>query len=81
LICGDADVAEWDGRMGVTYRQLMQRLSSDNQIAVRQQQREWIKQRDAVCRLPVRGSSMDEIAATKPCVLQMIRQRLAQLGG
>jgi uncharacterized protein YecT (DUF1311 family) len=81
LLCADADLAEWDGRLGAAYRQWMQRLSTENQITLRQQQREWIKQRDAACKLPARGARMDDIVATKPCVLQMTRQRLAQLGG
>jgi len=36
LLCADADLAEWDGKLGTAYRQAMQRLSAGDQIAVRQ---------------------------------------------
>jgi uncharacterized protein YecT (DUF1311 family) len=80
LLCADADLAEWDGRMGKLYRNKMARLSGDDQHLLRQRQRDWIKNRDSYCKVPKAGNwSPEEMAPEKPCILEMIKQRVAEL--
>jgi uncharacterized protein YecT (DUF1311 family) len=83
LLCADADVALWDGRMGQVYRQRMQQLggwgSQQGQVLF-QKQIAWLKLRDSTCRVPRSGSwSAMDLAPAKPCILQMTKQRLTEL--
>jgi uncharacterized protein YecT (DUF1311 family) len=83
LLCADADLALWDGRMGQVYKQKMQQLGGrqgqQGQI-LRQKQIEWLKIRDSNCRVPKAGnwSAMD-LAPAKPCILQITKQRVTEL--
>jgi uncharacterized protein YecT (DUF1311 family) len=80
LLCADADLAEWDGRMGQTYQRKMSGLSSNGQAALRQRQRDWLKIRDATCNVPKTGNwNVGDLAPAKPCILQMMKQRVAEL--
>jgi uncharacterized protein YecT (DUF1311 family) len=80
LLCADADLAEWDGRMGQIYQRKLRQLSSDDQRSFRQRQREWLNIRDATCRVSKSGSwNAADLAPAKPCILQMMKQRVAEL--
>ena len=48
-ICADADLAALDRDMGARFRDHLDAASADDQKALRQQQREWLRQRDAAC--------------------------------
>jgi len=77
LICADADLAEWDGRM---YRIYIAKSNNRKKQFVVREQRDWIKRREAQCGVPKEGSwSVAQLAPKKPCVLQMIRQRANEL--
>jgi uncharacterized protein YecT (DUF1311 family) len=83
LLCADADVALWDGRMGQVYRQRMQQLggwqSQQGQV-LRQKQIAWLKVRDSTCRVPRSGNwSAKDLAPAKPCILQMTKERFTEL--
>jgi uncharacterized protein YecT (DUF1311 family) len=80
LLCADADLAKADGRMGRLYQQRMQQLSAADKTSLRQQQRNWIRLRDATCNIPISGSlSVAELAPTKPCILKLTQQRTNDL--
>lgn len=80
LLCADDDLATWDGRMGQLYWQQMRQLSSAGQQKLRQQQLSWLNRRNAACRYnPLQGYTLDELAPAKPCILQMTKQRTAEL--
>jgi uncharacterized protein YecT (DUF1311 family) len=80
LLCADADLAEWDGLMGQIYQRTLKQLSPDDQRSLRQRQREWLKIRDATCRVSKTGSwNAADLAPAKPCILQMMKQRVAEL--
>jgi uncharacterized protein YecT (DUF1311 family) len=80
LICADADLAAWDGRMGQIYHEKMRVRDADEQKVLQQSQRDWIKTRYANCNVPKAGSwgPMD-LAPAKPCVLLMTKQRISVL--
>lgn len=81
LLCADADLALWDGRMGQIYRQRMQQqLNQQSQQALRQSQRDWIKARYVNCNVPKTGAwSTSDLAPAKPCILEMTKRRVADL--
>lgn len=81
LLCADADLAAWDGRMGQVYRNRREVLSQADRRTLVQSQRDWINMRDATCKVPKAGSwSAMDLAPAKPCILQMTRRRAAELG-
>lgn len=80
LLCADADLAKADGRMGRLYQQKMQQLDATDKTSLRQQQRNWIRLRDATCNIPISGNlSVAELAPTKPCILKLTQQRANEL--
>jgi uncharacterized protein YecT (DUF1311 family) len=80
LLCADADLALWDGHMGQIYQQRLQALGSNGQSSLRQSQRDWIKARAINCKVPKDGTwNANDLAPAKPCILQMTKQRVAEL--
>ncbi len=70
-ICSDAELSEWDGRMGQAFQQVL-RLRKDGQVLL-ETQRRWIVQRDRAC-----GNTSEILFS---CLLEMTKQRLALLSG
>jgi serine/threonine protein kinase len=80
LMCADAELAIWDGRMGQIYRRKLNSLTGDRLASFRQQQRDWLVRRDSRCNVPLMGNwSISELAPKKPCILQMIKERVNEL--
>jgi uncharacterized protein YecT (DUF1311 family) len=80
LLCADADLAKADGRMGRLYQRRMQQLGAADKADLRQQQRNWIRLRDATCNIPISGNlSVAELAPTKPCILKITQRRTSEL--
>ena len=78
LLCADAELAEWDGRMGRLFRAKLN--DGRNRARFIAQQRAWIERRDAECGVPKYGShSIAQLAPLKPCMLRMTRERTNQL--
>jgi uncharacterized protein YecT (DUF1311 family) len=74
LICADAELAEWDGRMGRLY--LAKRNDGRDKTAFFQQQVDWLKRRNSQCGIPRSGNlSIAGLAPAKQCVLEMTKQR------
>jgi uncharacterized protein YecT (DUF1311 family) len=81
LLCADDDLAQWDGRMGQLYWTQMRQLSSDGRRALKQQQVSWIRSRNLTCNYtPYESYSLDQLSPAKPCILQMTRRRVEELG-
>jgi uncharacterized protein YecT (DUF1311 family) len=82
LICADADLALEDARLDQTYRKKLDELGAQRREVLRQSQRDWLNLRNANCNVPKAGNwSAANLAPAKPCILQMTRQRVAELGG
>jgi uncharacterized protein YecT (DUF1311 family) len=80
LICADADLADWDGRMGKIYWQKMNALDPNRRQVLLQSQRDWIKVRNATCKVPNVGNfTAEELAPAKPCILQTTKRRATEL--
>ena len=78
LICADAELAEWDGRMAQIYKVKLN--DGRNQEAFRRQQRMWLESRDTRCDVPKRGNwSIAQLAPKKACILQMMKERTSAL--
>ena len=78
LICADAELAEWDGRMGRLY--LAKRNDGRDKTAFFQQQIDWLKRRNAQCGIPRSGNlTIAGLAPAKRCVLEMTKQRFDEL--
>jgi uncharacterized protein YecT (DUF1311 family) len=74
LICADAELAEWDGRMGRLY--LAKRNDGRDKTVFFQQQIDWLKRRNSQCGIPRSGNlSIAGLTPAKPCVLEMTKQR------
>jgi uncharacterized protein YecT (DUF1311 family) len=78
LICSDADLAEWDGKLAIAYRQRLER--AEDRRRARQQQRDWLAERYVRCRIPRRGVlPADRVEFARRCVLEMTRRRVSEL--
>ena len=66
--------------MGRLYQQKIQQLGAAERSSLRQQQRNWIRVRDATCNIPMSGDvSVNNLAPTKPCILKVTQQRATEL--
>ena len=45
-----------DSKLNIRYRAVMESLSADRRVALRQEQREWLKRRDPRCKAEAKGS-------------------------
>jgi tetratricopeptide (TPR) repeat protein len=72
MICSDAELAEWDARIGQAYRLRLARIVGDGRRDLVETQRQWIESRNVQCH-------QTQLAAAKSCVLQMTKARVAEL--
>ena len=86
--CLGAELRESDGKINKTYRALMGKLGQDEKESLRQEQREWIKERDAVCASASKESNREKWFqwllkdyGKTVCVTRYTRQRIAELDG
>jgi uncharacterized protein YecT (DUF1311 family) len=80
LICADAELAMWDGRMGQAHRHQLTLLAGNRPRSFRQQQRNWLVRQDTKCNVPLYGGwSLSELAPKTPCLLEIIKQRVTEL--
>lgn len=77
LICADADLAELDGQLSKMY--LAKRDSAQDKVAVIKEQIMWNKLRNETCEIPLQGEqNASALACAKPCLLRMMKDRLAE---
>jgi len=84
--CLGAELRDSDARINQSYQSLMQRLGADEQKALRTEQRGWIKERDAVCKLDTREKDRERWYrriltdySRTVCVTRYTRVRTAEL--
>jgi uncharacterized protein YecT (DUF1311 family) len=78
LLCADADLAVWDGRMGQLYSQGLR--NRNIQEALVRTQRDWRRNRDLNCNVPQAGNwSAADMSAAKPCILEKLKRRVDEL--
>ena len=67
--------------MGQLYWAQMRQLSADGRRALKQQQLSWLQNRNATCNYsPTESYSLDQLSPAKPCILQMTKRRVGELG-
>jgi uncharacterized protein len=81
LICGDADLSKADGLLGAKFRA----AADTNHAAMKQlieQQVSWIRARNSRCGVgPDKAkATLEQLLASKPCMLEAINARIAELG-
>ena len=54
--CAVRDFRASDSKLNIRYRVVMESLSADRRVALRQEQREWLRQRDPRCKSQAKGS-------------------------
>jgi uncharacterized protein YecT (DUF1311 family) len=75
LICADAELAEWDGRLGVAFKRKLDKVT--DKAAFRKEEREWIVLRDHKCAVPPKGKwTAEDLAPAKSCVLAVTKDRV-----
>ena len=74
VICADAKLAEWDGRMGQAYKLSLTRLAGNQEgrRALIEAQRQWISLRNGQC-------NQMQLTTVKPCILDMTKARIEAL--
>ena len=73
-ICGQAEMAEQDARLNKAYQQVMRQLDKDpdRKLALRTEQRSWLKRRDYECK--VNGDTIND-----DCLIQKTATRADEL--
>jgi uncharacterized protein YecT (DUF1311 family) len=74
IICADPKLADWDARMGQAYRLRLAHLVDNDRRELTANQRLWTESRNTQC-------NQAQLAAAKPCILQMTKARVAELQG
>jgi uncharacterized protein YecT (DUF1311 family) len=78
LICADADLAEWDGKMSEEFRKKL--AGKKNPGEFQRDQTEWWTRRRDQCLIPKTGNQTAlQLAAGKSCVLKMTKDRYDEL--
>jgi uncharacterized protein YecT (DUF1311 family) len=85
--CLGKELRDSDAKINQTYQILMSKLAKDEQEKLRQDQRAWIKERDAVCNCASKESNREKWYQEllkdyrkTVCVTRYTRQRTAELG-
>jgi uncharacterized protein YecT (DUF1311 family) len=70
-----------DRRLNQIYKEVMTSLSSENQAKLKQEQREWIKNRDAECKersIKFEGGSLEQVAYSD-CIRELTEKRANEI--
>jgi uncharacterized protein YecT (DUF1311 family) len=80
LICADAELAQLDGTLGITFQKRKRQISTSDQSNLVLEQNAWITERDTLCNLVGKdGASIDALADSKACLVSEIKSRIAVL--
>ncbi|HLO78909.1 MAG TPA: lysozyme inhibitor LprI family protein [Magnetospirillum sp.] len=81
LICADGGLALLDETLAAGFTERKKGLPPAEAATLKQQQRDWLKQRNAACPLPAqRTLTAEDIWRSAPCVATQYRERLKALG-
>jgi uncharacterized protein YecT (DUF1311 family) len=80
--CAVRDFQAADNRLNIRYREAMEALPQDHRIALRREQREWLRARDAGCKEEARTheGSPDWPACYHACLEKASVRRAVELG-
>ncbi|MEG1042572.1 MAG: lysozyme inhibitor LprI family protein [Pseudomonas sp.] len=78
--CNGAEIKRQDTRLNAAYKSAMAGLEAEQQGKLRDAQRQWIKYRDANCKLyySLTGGTIDQLNGAG-CVLEMTKARADEL--
>lgn len=80
LICADGELARLDGELGVAFQKRKSQLAASDQTKFVAGELSWIRDRNQRCGLVgTIDATIEELAASKPCLLSAIRERIAFL--
>lgn len=78
--CYDIELSVQDGRLNQAYKMVMQRLPAPRKTALRNEERAWIKRRDALCQrhaAPEAGGTMYDVMLSSCLVDETIKRTIA----
>ena len=75
IICADADLASWDGRLGASFRKRAAQLDPTSRETLLKSQKEWVKLRNYKCDIPTTWTATD-VASVKPCLVLATATRI-----
>ena len=80
LICADGQLARLDDVLGVAFRKRRAQISGPDQSKFVGEQLAWIRDRNARCELDGKnGAAIEVLASSKPCMVSVLRERIAFL--
>jgi uncharacterized protein YecT (DUF1311 family) len=80
LICADGELARLDGELGAAFQKQKLQLPAADQPKFVANQLAWIRDRNGRCGLVgTIDATIEELAASKPCMVSAIRERIAFL--
>lgn len=80
LICADGELARLDGELGVAFQKRKSQLAASDQTKFVAGELVWIRDRNQRCGLVgTMDATIEELAASKPCLVSAIRERIAFL--
>ena len=75
--CYDIELSVQDGRLNQAYKMVMQRLPAARKTALKNEERAWIKRRDAICQrhaAPEAGGTMYDVMLSSCLVDETIKR-------
>ncbi len=78
--CYDIELSVQDGRLNQAYKMVMLRLSAARKTALKNEERAWVKRRDAVCQhhaAPEAGGTMYDVMLSSCLVDETIKRTIA----
>ena len=77
--CYDKELSVQDGRLNQAYKMVMQRLPAARKAALKNEERAWIRRRDAVCQrhaAPEAGGTLYEVMLSSCLVNETIKRTI-----
>jgi len=75
IICADADLTSWDGRLGASFKKRAARLDPVFRAALLKNQNDWLKLRNYKCDIPTTWTETD-VALVKSCLVLATANRI-----
>ena len=81
--CAVRDFRASDSKLNIRYRVVMESLSADRRMALRQEQREWLRLRDPRCKTEAKGSEGGSIWPLEfyGCLDKLTTDRIKAING
>jgi uncharacterized protein YecT (DUF1311 family) len=80
LICADAELAQLDGQLGITFQKRKSQISAPDQSKFVAEELAWLRERNTRCKLVEKNSAeIEALASSKPCMVDAITKRIAAL--